>query len=122
MTKKPVYVAKQLRDRRYQRALLQFFKPENYFEVRRALEEAGRQDLIGAGCDCLIPGQPPKDAIEARRRRANDPDHYHSIVSGALMFFSRAGVRTVAACSLYSHKAGDRAPPAQARVTKGNEK
>ena len=29
--------------------------------------------------------------------------------------FSRAGVRTVAACSLYSHKAGDRPPPAYAK-------
>jgi len=28
------------------------------------------------------------------------------------IFLSRAGVRTVAACSLYSHKAGDRPPPA----------
>jgi len=31
---------------------------------------------------------------------------------GRVDFFSRAGVRTVAACSLYSHKAGDRPPPA----------
>ena len=42
-TKKPVYIAKHLRDRKLQRALMQFFKPENYFEVRRALEQAGRQ-------------------------------------------------------------------------------
>ena len=54
-TKKPVYIAKHLRDRKLQRALMQFFKPENYFEVRRALEQAGRQDLIGSGCDCLDP-------------------------------------------------------------------
>jgi hypothetical protein len=27
-----------LRDRKLQRALMQFFKPENYFEVRKALE------------------------------------------------------------------------------------
>jgi Domain of unknown function (DUF3362) len=52
--------------------LLQFFKPENYFEVRKALEQAGRQDLIGGGCDALIPAQPPKEAIEARRRQANE--------------------------------------------------
>ena len=51
---------------------MQFFKPENYFEVREALIQAGRQDLIGSGCDCLIPAQPPKEAIEARRQRAND--------------------------------------------------
>ena len=35
-TKKPVYIAKHLRDRKLQRALMQFFKPENYFEVRQA--------------------------------------------------------------------------------------
>jgi uncharacterized radical SAM protein YgiQ len=71
-TKKPVHIAKHLRDRKLQRALLQFFKPENYFEVRRALEQAGRQDLIGNGCDCLIPAQPPKAALNKRRRRANE--------------------------------------------------
>jgi uncharacterized radical SAM protein YgiQ len=70
MTRKPVTVTKGLRDRRMQRALLQFFKPENYFEVRRALEQAGRQDLIGAGCDCLIPDRPPKEALDRKRREA----------------------------------------------------
>ena len=30
---------------------MQFFKPENYFEVRKALRQAGREDLIGGGCD-----------------------------------------------------------------------
>ncbi len=61
-TGEEVYVAKHLRDRKLQRALLQFFKPENYFEVRQALSAAGRSDLIGSGCDCLIPSQPPKAA------------------------------------------------------------
>jgi hypothetical protein len=82
-TKKAVYVAQHLRDRKLQRALLQFFKPENWFTVREALIEAGRQDLIGGGCDCLIPAQPPKEAIEARRRRANDGDHYHTVANPA---------------------------------------
>jgi uncharacterized radical SAM protein YgiQ len=80
-TKKPVHVARNLRDRKLQRALMQFFKPENYFEVREALIRAGRGDLIG-GCDGLIPAQPPKEAIEARRRRADAAvrnDHYHSV-------------------------------------------
>ena len=70
-SKQEVYVARQLRDRKLQRALLQFFKPENYLEVRKALEEAGRTDLIGGGCDALIPAQPPKEALDARRERAN---------------------------------------------------
>jgi uncharacterized radical SAM protein YgiQ len=85
-TKKEVYVAKGLRDRKMQRALMQFFKPENWFTVREALIEAGRQDLIGNGCDCLIPAQPPKEALENRRREANwavDGDHYHTVANPA---------------------------------------
>ena len=82
-TKQAVYVAQHLRDRKLQRALMQFFKPDNWFTVREALIQAGRQDLIGSGCDCLIPAQPPKEAIEARRRRANDADHYHSVANPA---------------------------------------
>ena len=79
-TKQEVYVARNLRDRKLQRALMQFFKPENYFTVREALIQAGRSDLIGSGCDCLIPAQPPKEAVDARRRRANEAagDHYHA--------------------------------------------
>lgn len=59
-TMKEVYVAKSLRDRKLQRALLQFFRPDNWLSVRDALLEAGRQDLIGNGCDCLISATPPK--------------------------------------------------------------
>jgi uncharacterized radical SAM protein YgiQ len=70
-TKQEVYIARNLRDRKMQRALLQFFKPENYFEVRKALIEAGRADLIGGGCDCLISAQPPKEALHGRIDRAN---------------------------------------------------
>ncbi|MEX2174772.1 MAG: YgiQ family radical SAM protein [Pirellulaceae bacterium] len=70
-SKKPVYIARQLRDRKLQRALLQFFKPENYFEVREALQKAGRTDLIGDGCDSLISGRPPKEALQKRRDDAN---------------------------------------------------
>ena len=70
-TKQPVYVAKALKERKYQRALMQFFKPENYFEVREALRLAGRTELIGDGCDGLIPSKPPREAIEKRRKDAN---------------------------------------------------
>jgi hypothetical protein len=82
-TKQPVHVAQKLHDRKLQRALMQFFKPENWFTVREALIQACRQDLIGNGCDCLIPAQPSKEAIEARRRRANDADHYHTVANPA---------------------------------------
>ena len=76
------YVARNLRDRKLQRALLQFFKPDNYFEVRKALEQAGRTDLIGGGCDALIPANPPKEALNARRDQANSAvrgDYVHTI-------------------------------------------
>jgi uncharacterized radical SAM protein YgiQ len=69
---KPVETAKKLRDRKVQRALLQFFAPENYFTVREALTEAGREDLIGDGPECLIPARTPREAIEARRSEASD--------------------------------------------------
>jgi hypothetical protein len=71
-TKKPVHVARHLRDRKLQRALMQFFKPENYFLVREALIKAKRSDLIGDGCDCLIPARPPREALQQRRADAND--------------------------------------------------
>ena len=35
-----------------------------------ALEQAGRQDLIGSGCDCLIAERPPKAALDRRRAQA----------------------------------------------------
>jgi hypothetical protein len=85
-SKQQVHVAKGMKDRKMQRALMQFFKPENYFEVRDALLEAGRGDLIGVGCECLIPAHPPKQAIEARRERSNEAvrgDHYHTIANPA---------------------------------------
>jgi len=65
-TMKPLFVAKKSSERALQRALLQFFLPENYYDVRKALELAGRRDLIGSGADCLIPLHPPREAREAR--------------------------------------------------------
>ena len=71
-----------LRDRKLQRALMQFFKPENYFMVREALLKAGRGDLIGNGCDCLIPAHPPRQAIEAQEATGewdSDGEYVHQI-------------------------------------------
>lgn len=45
-TFKKIYVAKGARERRLQRAVIQFKKPENRSLVREALEKAGRKDLI----------------------------------------------------------------------------
>lgn len=68
-----------------QRALMQFFEPKNYFDVRVALIQAVRGDLIG-GCEGLIPYDPPKEVIEARHRQANagvKADYYHSVANPA---------------------------------------
>lgn len=53
-----VYVAKKGRDKAKQRALMQYKNVENYDLVKEALIEAGRQDLIGFGPQCLIPPRP----------------------------------------------------------------
>ena len=60
MTMKPVKTAKRLQDRQVQRALLQFFAPENWKMVKDTLLRAGREDLIGEGPDCLIPSRQPR--------------------------------------------------------------
>lgn len=86
MTLQPVYVARKLRERKWQRALMQFFKPENYFLVREALIQAGRTDLIG-GCDGLIPAQPPPEALAHRRasaKKTTEDDHYHAVTRPAV--------------------------------------
>jgi hypothetical protein len=81
-----------LKDREVQRALMQYFKPENWFVVHKALVEAGRKDLIGDGPLSLIPSQPPKQALAARRADANrggDPTYGHAKDAGV---HSRGGL------------------------------
>ncbi len=70
MTGEEVYVAKTATERRIQRALLQFWKPENYADVRRALEQLDRTDLIGNDPDCLIPSRPPALPKTSRKGKA----------------------------------------------------
>ena len=82
LTQKEVAIAHKLRDRRTQRALMQYFKPEHWFEVRKALLDAGRGELIGNRPDCLIPPSPPKEALDARRRGAQEATHVHAEDAG----------------------------------------
>ena len=49
-----VFVPKSAEERRLQRALLQYWMPRNADDVRKALEKAGRRDLIGSGPKCLV--------------------------------------------------------------------
>lgn len=46
LTKEPVYVAKTLEEKKMQRALIHFHKPENRKTAEKALIAAGRRDLI----------------------------------------------------------------------------
>ena len=54
-TLKSVYVPRTPEEKAQQRALLQYFRPENRAFVRSALQKIGRTDLIGTGPHCLIP-------------------------------------------------------------------
>lgn len=54
-TMEPVYVPRTAKEKAEQRALLQYFKPENHELIRRTLIQAGRRDLIGSGPHCLVP-------------------------------------------------------------------
>ena len=55
-TLEKVYVPKTESEKSMQRALLQYFIPENKQQVIRALKAAGRTDLIGSGKNCLVTG------------------------------------------------------------------
>jgi hypothetical protein len=54
MNGKKVYVTTDYHEKQLQRALLQYSKPENANLVREALKQAGREDLIGNGPECLV--------------------------------------------------------------------
>ena len=45
-TREPVHVAKRMEEKKMQRALIHFHKPENKSAVAAALKKAGREDLI----------------------------------------------------------------------------
>jgi len=68
-TLKPVHVPKSEQERRAQRALLQYFKPENYDAVRAALRRGGREDLIGSGPNCLVPAEANRTAPGNRTQK-----------------------------------------------------
>ena len=99
MSMKPVETARRLHDRKVQRALLQFFAPENWFTVREALVRARREDLIGDGPLCLIPARAPREAIEARREAA----------LGAAEKITRPGYRRAARAGSKRVRPGERA-------------
>ncbi len=74
-TMESVYVPRTAEEKAEQRALLQYFRPENRKIVLNALRRAGRQDLIGTGRHCLVPApvgenrKPAKKPIKNKKRR-----------------------------------------------------
>ena len=65
----PVYVPRDPGEKAMQRALMHYFKPYNRQLVIKALKQAGREDLIGWGRDCLVP--PRERAGDGGARQAN---------------------------------------------------
>ncbi|MBR2741011.1 MAG: YgiQ family radical SAM protein [Oscillospiraceae bacterium] len=66
-TMKPIYVAKDPREKELQRCLMQYRIPENAARVREALRKAGRLDLIGNGPKCLVPPAPNERQDQKKR-------------------------------------------------------
>jgi uncharacterized radical SAM protein YgiQ len=78
-TQEPVYVAKGLREKRMQKALLQYWDVEQHDLAREALIKAKRGDLIGSTDRHLIPPASGKGAvsIHEKRRRRGQRDQAH---------------------------------------------
>lgn len=68
MTGKEVSVPRTPQEKRMQRVLLQYFKPENANEVREALIKAKRTDLIGTAPNCLV-APDPKFLMKCREEK-----------------------------------------------------
>lgn len=64
MNMQKVYVPRTPEEKAQQRALLQYYKPENRQFVLSALKRAGRLDLIGYGKNCLV--APDKSSVNTR--------------------------------------------------------
>ena len=74
MTMKSVYVAKTFHEKAMQRALLQWKRPDKRKLVIEALKEAGREDLIGYGPECLVrPDRPPRQKAPAKPKEPEKP-------------------------------------------------
>lgn len=71
-TRQPVHVARGRKERSRQRALLFYWKREEWPHVREALQAWGRRDLIGRGSRCLVPPGPAFGAWSQRSRHRRE--------------------------------------------------
>jgi uncharacterized radical SAM protein YgiQ len=73
-TMEPVYTARDMHEKRLQKALLLYWDAAHHDEVREALQKAGRSDLVGAKPGCLVPPASGKGALPMHmQRRAGKP-------------------------------------------------
>jgi hypothetical protein len=72
-TLNPVYVAKEKEEKAAQRAMLQYFRPENHRLIRETLRRAGREDLIGFGKNCLVPPEQGRKTVAPQRKEIKAP-------------------------------------------------
>ena len=72
-TMEPVYVPRTPKEKAEQRAMLQYFKPENHATIRAALIKAGRRDLIGSGKHCLVPADPKTAGQKQQQKNPRKP-------------------------------------------------
>lgn len=72
-TMQPVYVPRTAKEKAEQRAMLQYFKPENHALIRAALMKAGRRDLIGSGAHCLVPAASGGQNQKAKQQNRHKP-------------------------------------------------
>ncbi len=63
----PVHVPRG-REKRIQRAMLQYRDPKNYAMVKEGLQLAGREDLIGDGEKCLIPTRHERSSCRGQKQ------------------------------------------------------
>ncbi len=63
LTRTPVYTARDLYEKKLQKALLLCWDPAHHELAREALVKAGRKDLIGNGPRCLVPPATGKGAL-----------------------------------------------------------
>lgn len=66
-----VYVPKSASEKAMQRALMQYFMPQYRDLARKALEKAGREDLIGFGKHALVPPRMEKAEMGAQEKRGD---------------------------------------------------
>ena len=106
-TMKPVYVPRTPHEKAMQRALLQYRKPQNRYLVLEALQQCGREDLIGYDRNCLVRPLERERTDGARRDgQASGEDRRTSALRSAGGGYTRQGAS--------SPRSGGKGPSGQA--------